>query len=170
MAMWRKPPELPDQVPTEQLLQISVYLNYLSASKYMMSNICYDLGEADMLMIRRNGYVEEFEIKISRGDFLADRKKLSKHQRLQAPRGWVTPNKFSYVVPKDMVKVEEVPEYAGLFYWCPKSGYLHSIKVPEFLHKDKHDWTKKIAGSASHRLMRLLMRRPLLKEIKRENS
>ena len=170
MAMWRKPPELPDQVPTEQLLQIGVYHNWLGAAQYMMANICYALGEADMLMIRRSGYVEEFEVKITRGDFLADRKKLMKHQRLQAPNGWVTPNKFSYVVPKAMVKVEEVPEYAGLFYWCPKSGYIHTVKAPKFLHKDKHDWTAKIAKSASHRLMRLLMRRKLLKEIKRENS
>ena len=170
MVMWRKSPELPDQIPTEQLLQIGIYHNWLGAAQYMMVNICYALGEADMLMVRRSGYVEEFEIKISRSDFLADRKKMRKHQRLQEPNGWVTPNKFSYVVPEDMIKIEEVPDYAGLFYWCPKWGTISMVKSPKFLHKDKHDWTEKIAKSASHRLMRLLMRRPLLKESKRVDS
>ena len=142
---------------TEKVGQHGIYIRFNSQAKYMVPNMCYCLGEADMFVVQRNDYTHEFEIKISRSDFLADKKKTKKHCNLQFPLpGMQTPNKFSYVVPKDMVKVEEVPDYAGLYY-IYHCGTVCEVKPPKFLHKAKYDWTEKVAKSCSWRLLRMFL-------------
>ena len=47
------------------------------------------------------------------------------------------PNYFYYAVPKDMLKVEDVPEYAGLVY-VDETGKLQIIKQAPKLHKEKY--------------------------------
>ena len=68
----------------------------------------------DMFVISSNAGNETtaFEIKASRGDFKHDVQDDLKQRgaRLYA-------NKFYYVCPKDMIKVEEVPLWAGLMYY-----------------------------------------------------
>lgn len=142
---------------TEKVGQYGLFIRFHSGAKYMVPNMCYCLGEADMFLVQRNDYSHEFEVKISRSDFLADKKKKKKHCNLQFPLGGMkTPNKFSYVVPKDMIKVEEVPDYAGLYYiW--HDGGISEVKAPKFLHKSKHDWTEKVAKSCSWRLLRMFL-------------
>lgn len=85
--------------------------------------------ESDFISVTRAGLVHEFEIKVSRSDYLADFKK-HKHARqvLQTGKmkivshvpGWTReydcarPNYFWYVIPEGLVHVEEIPDYAGL--------------------------------------------------------
>lgn len=61
-----------------------------------------------------------YEIKVSRGDFLQDPKW---HLYLQYC------NEFYFVVPKGMVKKDEIPEgSAGLIYYDPEKGTLRTVR------------------------------------------
>jgi len=133
--------------------------------KYTVSNLYlfrHD-WETDFLVVQRSsGYCYEIEIKISRADFFNDFKKVDKHSILKdglymkqkyryqidpetgkrksekyfSPEKWdYRPNKFYYCVPEGLVKVEEVPNYAGLMYVTP-SGIV-TKKEPKFIHKEK---------------------------------
>lgn len=74
-----------------------------------------------------------FEIKVSRADFLKDIKDNLKQRgaRLYA-------SNFYYVAPKNMIKVEEIPLWAGLIEIdldkCLKGEYCQQITVPAPLH------------------------------------
>lgn len=45
------------------------------------------------------------------------------------------PNKFFYAVPEGLVKVEEVPDYAGLLY-VKENGEIQKVKDGKFIHKE----------------------------------
>ena len=108
-------------------------------------------SECDVLRITESNIVYEYEIKTSRSDFKADYKKTYKHKRLSNPTYKIErylkwkqhpslPNHFIYVVPKDMVKPTEIPEYAGLIYVegdnieiIKKAPKLHNFKANETL-------------------------------------
>lgn len=146
-------------VHTEHTIQRLLVHYYYSGCKYLVPNIRYSLGEADLLIIRRSGYVEEFEIKITTSDFRADSKKYMKHNsfvhcfKMQSAYRMM-PNKFSYVVgPTVNYSDFEIPSYYGLYV---ANRGLRCIKPPTFIHKTKFDWTKKIAGSCSFKLLRFL--------------
>jgi hypothetical protein len=97
--------------------------------------------EADFISVRRSNYVEEFEIKMSRSDFLADFKKIEKHECLK--NKLAVCNYFSYVCPEEIIQVKEVPSYAGLIWVKKRTGrYAKSLvlnvkKPPPKLHSRK---------------------------------
>lgn len=70
--------------------------------------------ECDVLAVTRSGYATEYEIKRTRSDFFADFKK-PKHREMKKGSGGKI-SRFYYVCPKGMIKLDEVPEYAGLIY------------------------------------------------------
>lgn len=113
--------------------------------------------ECDIFSITAAGLMVEHEIKVSIADFRADALKCknewngihgegaawdkrSKHSRLIA-RDAEGPTRFFYVVPTDMVKNFEVPEWAGLIYVNehPQHRTLHfsSVKDAPKLHGGK---------------------------------
>lgn len=118
-------------------------------------------NEADFFGIRKSGFCDEFEIKITRSDFKADAKKRvwyrqgthedfnwkekgldfppytkPKHEALV--EGLLPPNYFWYVMPRDLCSVEEIPEHAGLIYVNDdRRSNLSVIKAPKRLHKNK---------------------------------
>lgn len=126
--------------------------------------------ETDFLVVQRtSSYCYEIEIKISRSDFMNDFKKVDKHSILKegtymkkkyrypinpetgkkysekyyAPEKWdFRPNKFYYCVPENLIKKEEVPEYAGLMYVTPLG--IITVKEPRFLHKEKLNLENKL--------------------------
>lgn len=51
------------------------------------------------------------------------------------------PNKFYYACPENLIKIDEIPEYAGLIY-VNDYGTANVVKKAPQLHKIKHDWTK----------------------------
>jgi hypothetical protein len=127
------------------------------AGKLIIPNVSFYYGEADVLQISKAGYVTEFEVKISRSDFFADRKKVSKHNQYRTvfnkdlPATQGLPNYFVYVVPERLnLQASDVPEYAGLYSVGDNTyGYLHTVKTPPRIHKEnfKEFWTHKIAHS-----------------------
>lgn len=60
-----------------------------------------------------------YEIKVSRNDFLQDNKW---HLYLQYC------NEFYFVVPKGLVKKEELPDHVGLIYFNPDTNGLRTVK------------------------------------------
>lgn len=107
----------------------------------------FGTGEADLITVARNShYANEYEIKVSRSDFKADFKKRGKHWRLSDKEIIWTPknpvaNRFYYVCPKDLIKADEVPEYAGLIYIDNDKGFysgkVKEVKTAPLLHKNK---------------------------------
>jgi hypothetical protein len=102
-------------------------------------NVFIGAYEADILEITKSGYAHEFEVKLSRSDFKTDADKGTKyrhhfkHSLLQEGRHV---NTFSYVVPKNMISVEECPEWAGLIYF--EHDHFYVIKKARRLCSEKH--------------------------------
>lgn len=102
------------------------------------------LQECDVISVSKADYIYEFEIKISRSDFKKDLIK-EKHNFIinekytftrKGETLWRTANYFNYVVPKGLVSVDEVPDYAGLIYLDDDFNF-EVIKKPILLHKTK---------------------------------
>lgn len=116
----------------------------VNTPKYIIENLYVFDWESDKLIITKSGLSYEFEIKISRGDFKNDFKKIDKHTILEGKEEYIPsydkildawkprytehykvanrkkPNYFYYAVPEGMITPDEVPEYAGLVYVIPK--------------------------------------------------
>lgn len=117
--------------------------------------------ECDVFQVSEAGYFREYEIKLSRSDFLADAKKVRehwdgnqshpfkyvkklKHESIGHPEG---PQQFYYVCPRGMVKESEVPAWAGFIEVLERPHYHRAPwNVSEFtvrkapkLHKQKLD-------------------------------
>jgi hypothetical protein len=146
---------------SEKIIQEGLERYYKDKAKYMLTNAFIYNWESDFWILRNsNSMAIEFEIKISRSDFFADKKKVEKHlllstgqtnnkrytgsgqDRVELPT--LRPNQFYYVVPKGLIKVEELPPYVGLiemdvytegdYTSCyPAAGVK---KRAPFLHKD----------------------------------
>jgi hypothetical protein len=151
---------------SEELIQKVLRTAVLSPSSvlYRTENLNVFAWESDSLAITKSKYAYEFEIKISRADFKNDFKhKKVKHQMLEGTYqlfgdeflgdGKMSltdkPNYFYYVVPENLITVEEVPTYAGLVYVKPRynrEGKIYwydanVVKVAPKLHKEKIDET-----------------------------
>ena len=137
---------------------------YWRQNKYVVEN-CFVLNqwEADFFVVTKSGYGLEFEVKVSRSDFFADKKKELKHLTLSTKKmhgshqvnengklvtkikemdiPLAIPNRFSYVTPIDLIKPEEVPEYAGLFY-VSEYNQLIVKKQPPYLHREKLNYDR----------------------------
>ena len=103
--------------------------------------------EADLVSSTPRRYGHEYEIKISKADFKADKNKKawsskgkgSKAQALKNPiKRNPGPAYFWYVVPEGLIKGNEVPKHAGLIHVCrgrlkiiKKAPRLHSINLKE---------------------------------------
>lgn len=64
------------------------------------------------------------------------------------------PHRFYYACPKDMIKKEEIPNYAGLYYIL-ESGELKTIKRAPLIHKMKYDLTKILLHKFYHKTINL---------------
>lgn len=73
--------------------------------------------ECDILEVTKAGYIYEYEVKVSRADFKADKLK-QKHgeNKYDALKAGKRVNYFSYVCPKGLISPDEIPEWAGLIY------------------------------------------------------
>jgi len=119
-------------------------------------------NEADVLAIRKSGFCDEFEIKLTRADFFNDRKKIIQYRRPDfdvkqdidwfmnpedlAPyqkfklealgNGEMVVNNFWYVLKEGIASVDDLPGYAGLIS-VDQTGLLKVVKHPDRLHSRK---------------------------------
>jgi len=125
---------------------------YLTFRRYEMivPNAFVGDNEMDFCCIRKSGYVDEIEMKVTKSDFLADFKKTSrvkidntyciknKHEAIAG--GYLKSNHFSFLVPEELQKELIIPEYAGLYTFSKSIKGLYRIKEvkkPKMLHKRK---------------------------------
>lgn len=105
------------------------------------ANIGYLQGQQDVISVSKTGLLLEYEIKISRGDFFRDagkaRKVLFANPETQFEN---LPNHFYYVVPEDLISIEELPKYAGLYYIT--DGQMFLKKKAPAIHSYKHSLLK----------------------------
>lgn len=158
---------------------------FFATAEYELQNVFIWDWESDYFCITTSGYTVEVEVKISRSDFKADSKKTQKHFILKnsakdqvvmplhsyEPEKYSTiaivkpkgPNKFYYCCPEEMIKPEEVPEYAGLLYFreVPDNKNEHTYdsiiqaKPAKFLHKNKPDISKVLLDKYYHLYLNL---------------
>lgn len=128
---------------SEEKIQHILRWNFLSnnTKKYeLFGRFVYD-WESDYLAITKSGYVYECEIKISRGDYHNDLKKVKKHLILEdINTDEQRPNYFYYVVPDGLISVDEVVDEYGLIYVKPYG--IEIVKKAPLLHKQKIDFDK----------------------------
>jgi hypothetical protein len=116
---------------------------------------CAGGNEMDVIAIRRSGFVDEIEIKTTRGDFLADFKKTTivhnqpgtgpTHERmdkhLAVAAGMALCNYFAFLMPPALAEQceSEIPEYAGLYTFTPNLFYgkIETVKRARMLHRGK---------------------------------
>lgn len=119
---------------------------------YMDWNHC----EMDLLCLRKSGYIDEVEIKITKADYLADFKKtmsikvgekhiganifhpryedLLKHDLI--PTGETKANRFSFLIPESLIDKCDIPDYSGLYVYTEYGSVMEKKEAP-LLHKKK---------------------------------
>jgi len=141
---------------TEKSMLKAVH-NYFSGDyKYCLKNsfVFRHDWESDYFCVNREGYAFEVEVKISKKDFKNDFKK-EKHKLFEdnstVQKGRLTPNRFYYAVPKDLLTESDIPKYAGLIYVDNTHAYI--VKRAPFLHKTKHDYRKILCDKFYYQLL-----------------
>lgn len=110
-------------------------------SNLACENVSHFLAwECDVLSLSKSGYLSEYEVKISRSDFQAEKKKVRKWNLIEARCEWTCPNYFWYVCPVGLIREDEVPIYAGLIYISDEG--LLIMKTAPLLHRAKKDKMK----------------------------
>lgn len=134
-------------------------------------------SEADLLGIRKSGFCDEFEIKLSKTDFLKDRKKTVKYRASKITMGedkvWflskpteraglapfekfkldalvdgdMVANYFWYVVKENIVEYSDVPDFAGLIE-VNRYGLLKVVRSPKKLHGRKLNYEQRFRYSS----------------------
>jgi hypothetical protein len=140
---------------TERRIQHAIYRWRRSSSQIVMPNFTpHGWAECDVWAVTKAGYTHEFEIKLTRSDFLADSRKVGKHVRLRKCRSLTyLPVCFWYVFAAKAWKriaESEVPEYAGIIVASSaddrrialaterKAPRLHSNKTEERVIQQAH--------------------------------
>jgi len=103
--------------------------------------------EYDVASMSKSGMLSEYEVKVSRADFKKDfnkgkRKGVTKFDMYSAPAiyDWHCPNFFSYVCPYGLIVVDEIPSFAGLYYFT--DGEITLVRSPKRIHSSKRDIEK----------------------------
>ena len=116
--------------------------------------------ECDYWVMDQNGITREFEIKVSRADYLKDSEK-EKHSKTDGA------NYFYYVTPRHLIKPEEVDKRYGLLYVLD-CGHIEFVKKPVKLHDRLFaDW-KMLANKLYWRFRSLWAEKLQSKEINRD--
>jgi hypothetical protein len=163
-------------------LHLANYRYHMQRYEIMLPNVYIQRdSEADLFCVRKSGLCDEFEIKISKADFRLDSKKVVRYRELErdewktfrwnaarnnAPNmktkynalidGDLCVNYFWYVVPEDLIGLDEVPEFAGLIY-VSESGVVSIKRSPKRLHGTKLSLEEKykIARKSTYRYWKL---------------
>lgn len=122
-------------------------------------------NETDYLVVNKNDHIYDIEVKVSRADFKNDFKKIKKHEIIQTGKYTLThdkfvlrpenepgskykkmlkgesyeckmrPSRFYYAVPKGLLSLDEIPEYAGLLEIDLKTKKVTTVKQAPLLSK-----------------------------------
>lgn len=114
-------------MPTEKQVQFALFRPLADRGySHITPNVHLFEWESDVLAITSSGYLVEYEVKCSRSDFVADKRKkrhtllLSHARTMKGQRSGSVPCRFFYATPPGLVSEGDLPEYAGLTYVTPK--------------------------------------------------
>jgi len=114
---------IPPHIYSEKVIQKAVANWCIQKGHSHVVPNCGVFGwEADLLSVTAGLFMHEYEIKISKSDFRADKHKTHKHRHFQHPgiskyyQQPSTPAHFWYVCPAELAKqiLSEIPVHAGL--------------------------------------------------------
>lgn len=116
----------------EIIKELSGRMDHVKFPYQVPNAFIYD-WECDYWTMTAEGETREYEIKISRTDYLNDAKKV-KHRDCNGA------NYFYYVVPKGLIAKDEIDHKYGLIYiW--ETGFVEIVKKPKRLNENKfEDW------------------------------
>lgn len=147
---------------TQRALLYAFFVQSGQRYQLLAPNVHMHDYELDILAVRKSGFVDEIEIKVSRPDFLADFKKtvqlknpewddalpyvdqvrkgiekwapVTKHDALKDGR--ILANYFSFMLPVHLVEQCEIPDYAGLYAYDADyfGGKVVEVKKAPRLH------------------------------------
>lgn len=138
---------------TEKTIQNTLFgYRYQAGCQMVVPNIfLYRSGESDLVSVSKAGLVSEYEIKISKADFLREfRAKKFKHEKLDGGNKRIlakskcfyqdNPNYYYFAVPCHMQEYVEqrTPGYAGIIiidngrvFIAKKAPRIHSRKITD---------------------------------------
>lgn len=121
---------------TEGSIQLAIYCYRasISVAPIILPNVFHFSWESDLLYVTDALYLHEFEVKLSRSDYYADKKKLYRHHSLKYQEN--CPKHFWYVCPDGIILPDSLPEYAGLMY-VSDAGFIKIIKEAPRLRSKK---------------------------------
>lgn len=141
---------------------IQILSNWTDKKKFpwqLANSFIYD-WECDFWTMTTSGETREFEIKISRSDFLIDAKK-PKHSCITGA------NYFYYVCPENLFTPKEVDKRYGLIYLLDRGG-IRIVKRPIRLHNNEfHRW-KELANKMYWKYRELWREKWIAEEITRD--
>lgn len=94
---------------SEVEIAVAKYFNCYRAN-LIVPNISWGFGvhECDLMIVTKAGYAYEVEIKISKSDLMADKKKRHGHKHFKI-------KKLYFAIPKRLLRYKEhIPEHAGI--------------------------------------------------------
>lgn len=135
---------------------------YLSnrSYKWVTPNVYVFAGwESDLVAVSKSGYIVEYEIKCTRSDFMADRRKkrhrtLSEHAAsASSGRTPSVPARFLYACPPGVATAKDLPDYAGLVVLTPPGGHDVRKRAPRLTSATvRASQRKKLATSLMYEL------------------
>lgn len=152
---------------------------FLGNHEYILQNAYIFNWESDIFALSKSKYAVEIEVKVSKSDFLADFKKIEKHLLLKnRSKKWIMcdkrvyegaqwfykyctfkykevkkciPNRFYYAAPVGILKLSDIPDYAGFIEVYNDGRQFEIIKKAPLLHKEVNDLKKELLSKMYHR-------------------
>lgn len=135
---------------TRQIQRCIGKMQVLKFHNPVIENFPFYKWEFDVLSVSKSQLVCEFEVKISRSDFLKPKEKtkiavytskiVNGESELRPGYSVYVPNYFSYCCPPGLILPDEIPERIGLYY-C-RDNKVQEITAPKKLHSHKFDLTE----------------------------
>ena len=169
--------------PSISRIQHAFFLHFVQRYEIVLPNsfLTWNMGEMDICGVRKSGYVDEVEIKLSRADFLADYRKtveveteetyvrctlnrydaIDKHTAVVA--GQTHANYYSFLMAESLALkcVGDMAEQYGVYtYYIADQGcvQIKTMRTPKRLHARKISDTLKykIARKGVYRMWELM--------------
>lgn len=124
---------------TSLQVELSVTWFFNPRRNIVVPNVSWGLGvhECDLMVITPAGYATEVEIKVSRSDLLADKKKRHQHKSAKIRR-------LFFAVPSELedYALQNIPAHAGLLSMRPRGwGRLCELVRPAKINADARKLT-----------------------------
>lgn len=119
-----------------------MWRHFTKTTKFMFTNIFYFYEgisvELDFMVIDKDGYCNEYEIKCDKKDFAEEFKAKPDKHRLLQERHLSCPNRYYFAAPPGVIDAASVPDYAGFVEFIPHDGdyKLRLVKRAPLLHKE----------------------------------